>query len=364
MYKFIIFSLSLILAISCSTLKTSERFIASIHDTRNCVDSINGFMRTNPTKSGPIITGENSLASRIPNFEDFRNQMLASRPSIENFVKKYKDANDQRVPTNLEVIDFFTDYSDKLATHIRSAKGHDERLDLYLEFSAAEIELSPSKLEKIASFKNDAEFRERIQLEYDPRSSDSRGLLDTLGWTNYKGHLGELDVLLRLENLQAQGVYLSRAELLDPKAQVINDMFSSKLEEKFAQVTLENLEEYKEKFPHIFKINEEIEAEEVLKRAHTFLKTKEFDLVVKKNNKYSLVEVKNYKHPIGVRDASEGGGNKKTILDQQLETIEILHFLGLEDTFFPTVAFLRGVTQEARDIFESKGISVLAQVVD
>ncbi len=364
MYKILILTVSLAFASSCSTNQVSERSIASIHDSRNCVDSINGFMRTNPTKSGPIITGVNSLASKIPNFDEFRDQMLSKRPSIDNFVKNYKDTHNGAIPTNLEVLDFYTDYSDRLATHIRSAKGIDERLDFFLEFSAAEIELSPSKLEKVANYKVDPEYTEMMKKAFDARSSDSRGFLDSLGWTNYKGHLGELDVLLRLENLQAQGVYLSRAELLDPKSQTINDIFSSKLEEKISQVTLENLEEFKEKFPHIFKENDELDAEEVIKRAHIFLKTKEFDLVVKKHNKYSLVEVKNYKHAIGLREASESNGNKKTILDQQLETIEILHFLGLEDTFFPTVAFLRGVTQEARDVFESKGISVLAEVVE
>lgn len=321
-------------------------------------------MRTNPTKSGPILTGANSLGMKISNFEEFRSQMLSKRPSIENFVKKYQQDNDGEMPTNLDVINFFATATEGLTTHIRSAKGIDERLDLYLELSAAEIELSPSKLEKISDYKSNNEFTELLKIKYDPRSSESRQFLDSLGWTNYKGHLGELDVLLRLENLQAQGVYLTHKELLDPNSQAVNDLLATKLDEKIAQVSIENIDSYIEKYPHIFKDNSELSKQDILKRGKVFLETKEFDLVIKKNNKYSLVEVKNYKHPVSMREASESNGNKKTILDQQLETIEILHFLGVEDQFFPTVAFLRGVTPEAREVFESKGISVLAEVVD
>ena len=361
MIKILVFTLSLILSFSCTTYEASFRELASVNDIRNCKDSMNGFMQTNPTKSGPILTGQNSLASKIPEFEKFRSEMLSKRPSIDNFVKKFAEEHPGRKPSNLEVLDFFNNATEDLVLHIRSAKGIDERLDLYLELSASEIELAPNKIQKIAEYKADVEL---MKGEYNPRAEESAHILNSLGWTNYKGHLGELDVLLRLENLQAQGVYLARRELLDPKAQAINDLFAGKLEEKIAQVTIENLESYKTDFPHIFKSSDGMSDEEVLKRGKTFLETKEFDLVIKKHNKYSLVEVKNYKHPIGMKDASEGQGNKKTILDQQLETIDILRFLGVDKEFFPTVAFLRGVTPEARAVFESKGISVLAEVID
>lgn len=361
MIKILIITISLIFITSCSTNEITFRDIASLNDARNCNDSMNGFMQTNPTKSGPILTGQNSLASKIPEFENFRSEMLSKRPSIDNFLKKFEEEHPGRRPTNLEVLDFFSNATEDLALHIRSAKGIDERLDLYLELSAAEIELAPNKIEKIIEYKADIEL---MKGEYNPRAEESAHILNSLGWTNYKGHLGELDVLLRLENLQAQGVYLSRRELLDPKAQAINDLFADRLEENIAKVTVENIEEYKSEFPHIFKSSDGMSDEEVLKRGKTFLETKEFDLVIKKHNKYSLVEVKNYKHPIGLRDASEGQGNKKTILDQQLETLDILRFLGVEKEFFPTVAFLRGVTPEARAVFESKGITVLADVID
>ncbi|PIK15710.1 hypothetical protein [Halobacteriovorax sp. JY17] len=364
MKKVFYLTLSLLIVSGCTALTSSQRELASVHDTRNCRDTINNFMSANPTKSGPIITGASSLGNKIPNFENFRSDMLLKRPSIDNFVKRFSVEHPDRKPTNLEVLNFFERASEDLAGHIRSAKGIDERLDFYLELSAAEIELAPSKLQKVAAYKSNAEFTALMKQTYDARTEDSAQIFNSLGWTNYKGHLGELDVLLRLENLQAQGVYLARRELLDPKAQAINDLFSSKLEEKIAEVTLQNIESYKEKYPHIFKVSENMSNEEILKRGKVFLETKEFDLVIKKNNKYSLVEVKNYKNPIGMRDASEGNGHKKTILDQQLETIEILHFLGVENEFFPTVAFLRGVTPEARAVFESKGISVLAEVID
>ena len=156
MIKILIITISLIFITSCSTNEITFRDIASLNDARNCNDSMNGFMQTNPTKSGPILTGQNSLASKIPGFENFRNEMLSKRPSIDNFLKKFEEEHPGRRPTNLEVLDFFSNATEDLALHIRSAKGVDERLDLYLELSAAEIELAPNKIEKIIEYKFDS----------------------------------------------------------------------------------------------------------------------------------------------------------------------------------------------------------------
>ncbi|CBW26561.1 hypothetical exported protein [Halobacteriovorax marinus SJ] len=363
MFKNLSFIL-LVLLFSCTHTSNSTRKIASEGDLRDCRDVVQGFIRGNPIKSGPILTGANSMGMKIPDFENFRSSMLNKRPSIENFTKKYKEQNQNRLPSNLEVINFYEQASADLVAHIRSAKGINERLDLYLELSAAEIELSPSKLEKIREFKTLAEFRDDLAKEYDPRNSDSKQFLEALGWTNYKGHLGELDVLLRLENLQAQGVYLTERELLDPLAQEVNTILSNAFTTKMALVNENNVATYIEKYPNIFKNVEGLTPEQAIAKAKNFLETKEFDLVIKKNNKFSFVEVKNYKEPISTREARVGAGHKKTILDQQLETLEIIQFLGLEDSFYPTVAFLRGVTPEAREVFESRGVSVLAEVID
>ncbi len=316
----------------------------------------------NPIKSGPIITGTESLGLKIPNFEKFRNDMLDMRPSLDNYAKRYKLQNNGQAASVESVLDFYVEAHAKLVAHIRSAKGHNHELDLYLEMSAAEIELTTSRLEKVKNIKR--ENSSLITESFNMRNSHQRSLFDSLGWTNYKGHLGELDVLLRLENLQAQGVYLEKQVLINQKSQIINDILSNALEEKLNNISASDIPRLKEAFPKVFKSKNNDTNEEVFTKAKRFLKSKEFDLVIKKGSKYSIVEVKNYKHAIRKSDVRSGNAHKKTIFDQQMETIQIIKFLELDHMIFPTVAFLRGVTSEAKTVLENNGISVLAKVVD
>lgn len=358
--------LILISLTSCSSTISSNalRDPANTPSNRDCRDSVRAFIASNPTKSGPIRTGQHSLGMKIPNFENFRSDMLNKRPSLDKFRGKYMDSHGGAEPKVLDALNFYVDAHAELTSHIRSAKGHSEELDLYLEMSAAHLDIADSKLAKVAKYKTESEYRELLNTSFDIRNSEQRAIFDSLGWTNYKGHLGELDVLLRLENLQAQGVYLSRQNLLNSKSQEVNDLFASALERKLEGISASDMTQMQIKYPKVFKNNDDLSNEEVLSRAKTFLETKEFDLIVKKHNRYSIVEVKNYKKPIGLSEVSTGGGNKKTIFDQQLETIQIIHFLGLEDKFFPTVAFLRGVKPEAKAVLEENGISVLAEVIN
>jgi hypothetical protein len=362
-YSLVLFLFTLI---SCSNtdITSSPRDPANSPSARDCRDSARAFMAANPTKSGPIRTGQNSLGMKIPNFESFRSDMLNKRPSLDKFTQKFKDAHGGQEPKVKDALDFFVSAHEDLARHIRSGKGHSEELDFYLEMSAAQIDLGDSKLAKVRSYKSEAEYSAILTKPFNLRDGSQRGFFDSLGWTNYKGHLGELDVLLRLENLQAQGVYLSRQNLLNSKSQEVNDLFAGALERKLQGLTANHMTELQVMYPKVFKNKDNLSNDEVLTRAKTFLETKEFDLIVKKHNRYSIVEVKNFKKPIGRSDVSVGHGGKKTIFDQQMETIQIIQFLGLEEKFYPTVAFLRGVRPEAKQILEENGISVLAEVVN
>jgi hypothetical protein len=360
--------LSFILCVSLFSCTTnnihtdSSRYPANANVDSDCRDVARAFIQSNPVKSGPILRGQNSLASKISNFDQFRSDMLNKRPSLDKYKKKQQELGNN--PTVKDAMIFFRDAHADITTHIRSAMGTNEELDQYLEMGASQIELNPSKLDKLSAYLSDSEYRDIMNSPFDISESSQRQLFDSLGWTNYKGHLGELDVLLRLENLQAQGVYLTKQELLNPKAQEVNNIVSRALESKLESVNVSQIPELKQKYPKVFKDSGDISDEEILRRAKTFLETKEFDLIVKKHGRYSIVEVKNYKHAISMSDMRVDSGNKKTILDQQLETIDIIKFLGLEDKLYPSVAFLRGVTPEAKAKLESHGISVLADVVD
>lgn len=340
----------------------SKRVPANANGDSDCRDIARAFIQSNPVKSGPIVRGQNSLGSKISNFDEFRSTMLNKRPSLDNFKKKHAQAGHN--PTVKEALEFFRDAHADISAHIRSAMGSNNELDQYLELGAAQIELNPSKIEKLSNYLSDSQYREIINSPFDISESSQRQLFDSLGWTNYKGHLGELDVLLRLENLQAQGVYLKPQELLNPKAQEINNIVSRALESKLESINVSQIPELVRKYPKVFKDSGDISNEEILKKAKVFLETKEFDLVVKKHGRYSIVEVKNYKHAISMSDMRIDSGNKKTILDQQLETIDIIKFLGLETQIYPTVAFLRGVKPEAKAKLESYGVSVLAEVIE
>jgi hypothetical protein len=361
-----LFYISIILLASCSlgTLEFSNREPANLNRGDDCRDVARAFMASNPVKSGPILSGERSIGSKIPNFEDFRSKLITKRPSLDKYAKRFADENSGRLPTVKEALEFYKQGHEDVVNHIRSAKGLNEELDLYLEMSAVNIELSPSKLEKVNDYLTNSDYREVLSKNFKMSDSSQRPLFDSLGWTNYKGHIGELDVLLRLENLQAQGVYLKQMNLLNSKSQEVNDILSSALERRLESISVGDIPNLKRKFPKVFKDNGESTDEQILSKAKTFLDTKEFDLIVKKHGRYSIVEVKNYKHPISMSDMRVDAGNKKTILDQQLETIDIIKFLGLEDKFYPSVAFLRGVRRDAREKLESHGISVLADVVD
>lgn len=359
--------LSIILLASCSVGplgEKSNRIVASINQNADCREIARAFIASNPVKSGPILTGERSIGNKIPNFEQFRSDMLNKRPSLDKFAKRYAQAHNGQAPTVKDALNFFKQGHSDISDHIRSAKGINEELDLYLEMSAANIELSPSKLSKVNNYLTNSEYRDILSEPFSLSAAGQRPIFDSLGWTNYKGHIGELDVLLRLENLQAQGVYLKRMDLLNSKSQEVNNLLSSALESKLESISASDIPTLKRKFPKVFKDNGESSNEEILTKAKTFLDTKEFDIVVKKHGRYSIVEVKNYKHPISMSDMRVDSGNKKTILDQQLETIDIIKFLGLEDKVFPSVAFLRGVKRSAKNKLESHGISVLAEVVD
>ena len=358
--------ISIVLLASCSlgTLEFSDREPANANRGEDCRDVARAFIASNPVKSGPILTGQRSIGSKIPNFEQFRSEMLSKRPSLDKYAKKFADENNGQSPTVKDALNFYKQAHEDISTHIRSAKGINEELDLYLEMSAANIELSPSKLSKVNDYLTSSEYREILGTPFNLSGSGQRPLFDSLGWTNYKGHIGELDVLLRLEDLQAQGVYLKQMNLLNSKSQEVNDILATALDQKLASISVADIPTLKRKYPKVFKDNGQSSDEEILSKAKTFLDTKEFDIVVKKHGRYSIVEVKNYKHPISMSDMKIDSGNKKTILDQQLETVDIIKFLGLEDKFYPSVAFLRGVRRQAKDTLESHGISVLAEVVD
>ncbi|WP_127716162.1 hypothetical protein [Halobacteriovorax sp. HLS] len=354
------------IATSCSSPSSYKltRFPANLAADDDCYEVARAFIDSNPVKSGPILVGQRSLGTKIPSFDTFRSDMLNKRPSIDNFVKKYRADNNGQAPKLAQALVFFRDAHLDLTSHIRSAKGINDELDEYLEMSASHIELGPSKAAKLDGYIADDEFASLRNEAFDISDSNQRQLFDSLGWTNYKGHLGELDVLLRLEDLQAQSVYLTKTELLNPKSQEVNDLLSSALEQKLAALDISQIPDLKVKFPKVFKDSGDLSDEEILSKAKTFLETKEFDLIVKKHGRYSIVEVKNYKHPISMSDMRVDAGNKKTILDQQLETVQIIQFLGLDQKVFPSVAFLRGVKADAKAKLESHGISVLAEIVD
>jgi hypothetical protein len=349
---------------SCFNQNTSTIRIPASSADSACTESVRALIPVNPIKSGLIKTGQNSLGMKIPNFSKFRSDMIEIRPSLDKFPDKYRSLNQGTEPTFKEAIEYFIESNNKLAVHIRSAKGHNSELDHYLEYSAANIDLTDTKINSARTYLTDRQNRRRLSENFNIKDSVQRTFFDSLGWTNYKGHLGELDVLLRLENLQAQSMYLTRAQLLNPKAQAVSNILATALEKKLRRITVSDIPSLKRKFPKVFKSKPGESNQIVLEKGIMFLETKELDLIIKKNNKYSVVEVKNYKRPIDHNDVKISSGSKKTILDQQLETIQTLEFLGLEDLFFPTVAFLRGVRPQAKSILEEEGISVLAKVIE
>lgn len=353
----------LLLTSSYSSASVNERIISSYSE--DCLQSAKRFLRKNPIKSGPIQTDKDSLYSHIPDHESFRAKMLAIRPSVTNYTRDHKEKYG-KVPKFRDVLEFYIRANAALVAHIKSGIGSNKDLNTYLGQAARAIELPENTFSKYKQMYEHPEMKARLLEPFYISNDSQRKILSKFNWPQYKGDLGELDVALRLRHVVASTVFFKKMDIRHKGTSAFNKLLSDRVEEVFSSIKPEDIPELIKKYPRVFREKDDISNEEILRRSRVFIDGKEIDIVLKKGDKYILVEVKNYKNPIGSSDVkiSAPGTKKKSILDQQIENIEILELLGLRDTVYPSVAFLRGVKPSALEILESYGISVLARVHD
>jgi hypothetical protein len=357
--RFVVISL-LFTLLSCST--TSNRKFANV-ETQNCYSAIQSF-NGRTIYSGPIEIGNNAFAHDIEGFDSFIKRLHELRNQISSFNENFAAQNFGRLPTLRQTIDNFIQTHLDISNLLRNRKGSNEDLNYFLDSNADAIELKDEKISEYIEARRRPENQEALDSVYDPENAAQEEIFKPFGRTNFLGHIGELEVLLKVDNVHAQSMYFREVEYDHDKSIAINKLLSERLTN-----ILDNLEEadipsLTERFPHIFKKDDDVEDDEILRRAMNFLKSKEFDIISKQGNKYAIVEVKNYGSPISLDYLTPNENGGKTILSQQIELIEMLKLLELENKFFPVIALINGVTAPAREKLESYGITVLADVVE
>ena len=77
-----------------------------------------------------------------------------------------------------------------------------------------------------------------------------------------------------------------------------------------------------------------------------------------------IVEVKNYKGGMTLKDLNGSGKKKKTVLNQLEELKEILSFLELDHQFSSALLSMQGISKDARKHLEKMNIIVLGKNID
>ena len=355
---FLIYLAIIVLSFESSSVfgsyKTNNRF--------TCIYNFHEILKSGTLKNGPIVSGENSFSSSIPNFKNFRDELLEKRPSIKKFIRRYKAEHD-KYPTVLQSLEFFFQAHDSIVRHINSIRYIDTELDHFLEIASRSLANRPKQINLFKQMK-----RSNLSALYEPVDLDLRRhieIIEKFGINNYLGPLGELDAVFRLENVIAQEVYFNNMMAKHEGTREINLILNNAVKNKFKNLRPKHLNVLKKRYPNVFKDPRgTFTNEEILLRSEQFFNSKELDLIVKNGTGYTIVEVKNYKGGMTLKDLKGSGYKKKTVLNQLEELKEMLSFLELELQFTPALLSMKGISKDARKHLEKMNIIVLGKNID
>lgn len=325
----------------------------------NCVESMSAFSKAPTKNSYEIGYGENSLSKQFENYQEFRSQMLALRPSIENYLKEQESLGRRKKVTFSEITEFYFERHEKFIKHIESALGISEDIDRYLLKLINGISMPARKYLAYEKLQENPKLMKRRFNFNDPRQGS---FIDSLGINVYKGEIGEFDVAMRMNQIvghsfQVKHDYVDNAYLNNLK-KIIEEAFKSAKK----RVSSYSNRALTTKYPHVFKFDHRQTRKEFFEQTYDFIINKEFDLIRFVDGQYQILEVKNLKSPLRTYDLFKGS-KKKTPLDQSLEDLEILDFLGIQDRVQFSLVLMRGITTDALEILREKKISVITDVV-
>ncbi len=350
--------ISLIFLTSCSSLEFNGLRSTAAVNHRNCLETIQTLIDSDhPIKSHVFQVEEGSLASQISNFNEFKKNIIEARPSIDNFIRNYEVDKGEK-PTIKEVIIFFEKASNEMIRIIQKSKTGNPQIDGYLMDLIKAVKLS----EKVQNFvtetiaENSALINEVINLKID----DHINMINRLGPGNYKGALGEFNALMAIKNVVTQGYSIKMKIPGTSPMAALSAKIRNRLAIKIREADPKRFDELNARYPRVFKRIEGLTAEENIKEAFRFIKSKEFDVIQQVGDKFVFYEVKNLKKSLDLKKLMGMGKQQgKSIFDQLMEDVEIIGHLGLEkDIYFALVVF-RGVSRESVAVLEAHGVKVL-----
>ena len=122
----------LVLLISCAGAG-KKRSISSTSSTLDCFSMVRLFDTQGPISSGSLVAFDDSYSKSIPNYEQFRDELFATRPSVNKYVKRYQSEHNGSSPSVKDVLLFYRASSEKFAQVVRSAMGNNNELDAHLQ---------------------------------------------------------------------------------------------------------------------------------------------------------------------------------------------------------------------------------------
>ncbi len=327
---------------------------------RSCVS----LMRESLERHGDFTPRGASLSERIPNFEERIRSIENAIFTPKSFANQYKEQKG-RFPKVKEIIDHFLPGHQKLLDRISAlndAVATDGEIKYYIEETLRALKWSDKEKQNLLDFKS--ENASLLEREFDPSDSQLRQMMERL-WKNPYGDYGELIVALRTPGVEVQNLVfrIFENESVSPNALRHKNTLKSALDQKFqelAGMSSAQLRETKSRYPVVFNDQRSQEIEDI----RQWIESKEVDLVINVEGRgHYFMEVKNYSKKMTTQRLQDSHGNGKSVLDQQKEMVEIIHFLGLERKYIPAIYFLKGIDAQAKEVLEENGVLVITNEI-
>jgi len=342
----------------------NEGFSAPLSFQTSCLSNAKEFkLYFSDRDNHQIPIGKNSLAATREGYNELFEKIYAMVPTPEKFIESHF-SEFKRQPLIKDSLQYIAESSRQLVKTLNELRAEypDARDLIFSTSTNVNYDVfRENKANEILSV-----FEGNLSEAFDP-SNPSHWRLFLRLLPDFHGNLGEFDVAMRLNHVLGKGVTLRsqyrRGHPVNNFLSLFQKHLKARLQKLSDNLDHQKITELNNRFPHIFKNNTHLTAKAALKKAVTWIETKEFDVIsLLSGTNFAIVEVKNYAQVMQLNtilDERQG----KSILSQQLELLDIISFLKLENRLMPFIAFRNGVSADGKTYLEKKGIHVLGPVI-